>query len=142
MTTRISSPKKPGIDYKLDPKNKDRADKWDKSILGKIGSFIGKAQAPMQDVDETVRWIASKGKMKTGGPLGYTRKTLRDLGMGQKTEKKVREFSKPKTEIGDPLVLMRPAIERKLKSKKGEPVGGVGIRRKANDPHGKYVADF
>lgn len=119
------------IDFKPNPKDKEKAEKWDKSVLGKIGRFVGSASAPLADVQETAEWIASRGKKKTGGPLGYTRKTLRDLGMGKKTEKTIQRVNK----TGD----LSAAIERRLK--KG-PVDGVAIRRKANDPHGKYVADF
>lgn len=139
MTTKM--PEKPKLHYSRDPKKEERAKNWDKSVLGKIGKFIGKAQAPMQDVDETIRWIQSRGKMKTGGPLGYTRKGLRDLGMGKKLEKSVKEHSKPKTEIGEGISISRDAIERKMNKK--EPVEGVGIRRKPiSRTARKAVRDF
>jgi hypothetical protein len=135
-----SSAKAPRIEFHRNTNREKKASDWEKSVLGKIGSAVGKASAPMADIEETANWIKSKGKMKTGGPLGYTRKALKDLGWGQKTEDKIKKMNAPKSE-GDPLlnIHMKGAIERRLKNK---PVGGVGIRRKANDPAGKPVADF
>jgi len=135
MTTRTEKPK---IKYApKSEKDKKRAEDWDKSTLGKIGRFIGKASAPMSDADETIRWIMSRGKLKTGGPLGYTRKSLRDLGMGQSTKDKIKKNSEPKTEIIPPQVIER-AIERRK-----EPVGGVAIRRKpVSRTNRRAVRDF
>lgn len=123
----------PIVDFKPNPDREKKAANWDKSILGKIGSGISKASAPLADIEETAKWIQSKGKLKTGGPLGYTRQTLKDLGWGQKTADKMKKSQQ------DPLIHMKGAIERRLK---GKPVGGVGVRRKATDPSGKAVADF
>jgi hypothetical protein len=112
MTTRVEQPKIERGQWT--EKRQKKATDWEKTIQGKISHIIGRASAPIGD-------ISAQG-IKHGFP--NIRQNLRDLGWGQTTKDKMKKANEPKN---DPLLNMRGAIERRLKSK---PVSGVAIGRK------------
>lgn len=107
------------IDYRPSEKEMKKREKteknWKKDPRSKVEQLVGRASAPMNDITELSQQIGSRVRGKKapawGGPLGYMRKNLRDLGMGQKTADKIKKAqSQPVSGV---------AIERRLQRKQG-----------------------
>lgn len=118
MSTKYQNAAKRKLEIKQPPRKQDTT--FDKTVRGKVGKVLDRREAPLYDIDELVQQVKTRGKTPWGGLAGFTRKNLRDVGMGQTTKKKI-ESVKPKPQL----------------------VEGVGSPRKTISKHARHrVRDF